>query len=147
MICIIINSLGRGGAERSILLLVDELLRRGMRVQIVCLYALRDEYPLTGTLIDHVVRLGGTSFLQALTRLLGYMRRTQPHVLFSLMPQANLAALLVGRGLGLPVLTSERTTPTQFYTPAPKLFLALLPHALSARAVFISHYALQHGLP
>ncbi len=147
MISIVINSLGRGGAERSILLLVEELLRRGTQVQIVCLFALRDEYPVPEAVQGHVVRLQAASFAQALVRLHRHLRSLRPHTLFSLMPQANLAAVLVGRWLGLPVLSSERTTPTLFYAPAAKLYLALLPHAFSARAVFISHYALDHGLP
>lgn len=147
LISIVINSLGRGGAERSILLLAEELLRRGERVQIVCLFVLRDEYALPDAVRGHVVRLEAASFAQGLARLHGQLRRVRPRALFSLMPQANLAALLAGRWLGLPVLTSERTTPLLFYAPAAKLNLALLPHVFSARAVFISQYALDHGLP
>lgn len=147
LICVVINSLGRGGAERSILLLVEELLRRGLQVQLVCLFQLLDEYRLPDTLRSHVVRLGASSFLLGLWRLHHHLRDQPVRVVYSLMPQANLAALLVCRSLGLPLLTSERTTPTLFYASRAKLVTALLPHAASSRAVFISHYARDHGLP
>ena len=147
MICIAINSLGRGGAERSILLLAEELVRRGQQLRIVCLFALRDEYPIPETLRKLVVRLNAPSMLPAFVSLYRYLRKQRPALVFSLMPQSNLASVLACRWLGLPVMTSERTTPTLFYRPRPKLALALLPHAISTRAVFISHYALDHGLP
>lgn len=147
MICIILNSLGRGGAERSILLLAEELLRLGVPVQIVSLFNLHDEYPIPDGLRGQVVRLGARSPLLALLRLRSHLACLRPKAVFSLMPQANLASMLVGRFLGLTVLTSERTTPTLFYPSRLKLFLGLLPHTFSRRAVFISHYALDHGLP
>jgi glycosyltransferase involved in cell wall biosynthesis len=147
MICIVLNSLGRGGAERSILLLAEELLRQGVPVQIVSLFNLQDEYPVPDVLRGHVVRLSARSFLFALLRLRSHLACLRPKAVFSLMPQANLASVLIGRFLGLPVLTSERTTPTLFYRPRLKLFLSLLPHTFSQLAVFISHYALDHGLP
>lgn len=147
MICIVLNSLGRGGAERSILLLAEELQRLGVRVQVVSLFNLPDEYPLPDALRGQVVRLGARSPLFALLRLRSHLACLRPKAVFSLMPQANLASMLIGRFLGLPVLTSERTTPTLFYRSRLKLFLGLLPHTFSRRAVFISHYALDHGLP
>jgi glycosyltransferase involved in cell wall biosynthesis len=147
MICIILNSLGRGGAERSILLLAEELLRQGVSVQIVSLFNLQDEYPVPNILRRHVVRLGASSSLFALLRLRSHLACLRPKVVFSLMPQANLASTFIGRFLGIPVLTSERTTPLLFYRSRLKLFLALLPHTVSRRAVFISHYALDQGLP
>lgn len=147
MICIVLNSLGRGGAERSMLLLAEELQRLGVPVQVVSLFNLPDEYPVPDTLRGLVVRLGARSPLFALLRLRTHFACLRPKAVFSLMPQANLASMLIGRFLRLPVLTSERTTPTLFYRSRLKLFLALLPHTFSRQAVFISHYALDHGLP
>lgn len=147
MICIVLNSIGRGGAERSILLLAEELQRLGVPLQVVSLFNLPDEYPVSDTLRGLVVRLGARSPLFALLRLLSHFACLRPKAVFSLMPQANLASMFIGRFLRLPVLTSERTTPTLFYRSRLKLFLALLPHTFSRQAVFISHYALDHGLP
>lgn len=147
MICIVLNSLGRGGAERSILLLAEELQRLGVPVQIVSLFNLPNEYPVPDALRGKVVRLGARSSLFALMRLRSHLACLRPKAVFSLMPQANLASVFIGRFLGLPVLTSERTTPTRFYRSRLKLFLGLLPHTFSRQAVFISHYALDHGLP
>jgi len=147
MICIVLNSLGRGGAERSILLLAEELLRQAVPVQIVSMFNLHDEYPVPDALRGLVVRLGARSPLFALLRLYSHLACLRPKAVFSLMPQANLASTLIGCFLGLPVLTSERTTPTLFYRSKFKLFLSLLPHTFSQRAVFISHYALDQGLP
>jgi glycosyltransferase involved in cell wall biosynthesis len=147
MICIVLNSIGRGGAERSILLLAEELLRQGVPVQIVSLFNLPDEYPVPDALRGKVVRLGSRSPLFALLRLRSHLGCLRPIAVFSLMSQANLASALIGCLLGLPVLTSERTTPTLFYRSRFKQFLSLVPHTFSRRAVFISHYALDHGLP
>jgi glycosyltransferase involved in cell wall biosynthesis len=147
LICIVINALGRGGAEKSILLLAEELSRRGDSVQIVCLFACPDEYLVSVLLQERVVRLDAPSAVQALWRLHRHLRHQRPRVVFSLMPHANLAATLVARWQGLLVLTSERTTPTLFYRSALKLNLALWPHAWSNAAVFISNYALDRGLP
>lgn len=147
MICIVLNSLGRGGAERSILLLAEELLRQGVPVQIVSLFNQHDEYPFPDALRGRLVQLGARSPLSALWHLRSHLACLRPKAVFSLMPQSNLASTLIGCFLGLPVLTSERTTPTLFYRSRIKLFLALLPHVFSRRAVFISNYALVHGLP
>lgn len=147
MICIVINSLGRGGAERSILQLAEELVRRGEALQILCLFELRDEYTLPDSLRAQTVRLRAGNIAQAMLRLHRHLQQQRPRAVFSLMPQANLAAALVCRWLGLPLATSERTTPALFYRSAVKLHLALLPHAMSDRAVFISRYALASGLP
>jgi glycosyltransferase involved in cell wall biosynthesis len=147
VISIVINSLGRGGAERSILLLTEELLRRGNPVQIVCLFDLPEEYPVPPALQTCVHRLRARSDWMALVQLRRYLANRRPRVVYALMPQSNLAAWLAGASLRLPVLTSERTTPTLFYRSKLKLLLSMLPHAFSRQAVFISHFALKQGLP
>lgn len=147
MIAIVINSLGRGGAERSILLLAEELLRRGEQVQIICLSNLPEEYPVPDALNACVHRLHACSVWTAIVRLRRRLASHRPRVVFALMPQSNLIAWLVGLSLGLSVLTSERTTPMLFYRSRLKLLLSLLPHAFSKQAVFISNHALHQGLP
>lgn len=147
MICIIANSLGRGGAERSALLLFAELVRREIPVQFVSLYTSAAEYPVDAALEPHMARLAAHSFIGGVGGLFRLFLRQRPRTVFSLMPQANLTAMIVCRALGLRVYSSERTTPIQSYRPRAKLMLALLPHVLSARAIFISHFALEHGLP
>jgi glycosyltransferase involved in cell wall biosynthesis len=147
MIVFVLNSLGRGGAERSILLLAEELVRLGESVQIVCLFKVEDEYQIPEILNGKLFFLGSTSFMFALLRLSLHLLGLRPKIIFSLMPQANLASSFIGFFLGLSVLTSERTTPISFYRSRLKLSLSLIPHTISRRAVFISHYALEQGLP
>lgn len=147
MIYIVINSLGKGGAERSVLELLAELVRLRVPARVLTLYAMSGEYPIDPALAAHVTRLGARSFVLALWRLFRRLRRVPGDRVFSLMPQSNLAAIVVGRLRGLPVVTSERTTPRLFYRPLPKMYAALLPHALADRSVFISRYALDNGLP
>lgn len=147
MLHIVLNSLGRGGAERSVLDLFGELLRRGHPVRLVLLHTLPNEYAVPEDLAPYVVRLGADSFVSTVSRLHRLLRATEGSRVFSLMPQANIVGVLVGRLLGLPTVTSERTTPSMFYKSPVKLALALSPHLFSSRSVFISHFALAHGLP
>lgn len=147
MITVVINSLGRGGAELSIMLLVQELNRMGQAAQIVCLFTDPVEHEVPSDLAGAIVRLNARSMAQAVWRLYGHLRSRRPEQVYALMPQSNLAAVLCSRLLRLPVITSERTTPTLLYDASWKLFTALLPHALSDRAVFISRYALERGVP
>ncbi len=147
MINIVINSLGRGGAERSVILLAEELLRQGKKVHIVCLFDTTDEYSVSEELLGCIHRLNAKSIWIALIKLWLHILYWRPCLLFSLMPQSNITTWLVAVFLRIPFLTSERTTPTLFYRSKFKLLLSLLPHVFSRKAVFISHYALNHGLP
>lgn len=147
MIRIIINSLGKGGAERSVLTLLKELIQKEIKVEVICLFADRDSYEIDYELKDHVKLLNSSSFVTAQWNLLRYLLSRRDGFIFSLLPQSNLSAIWVGMLLGIRVITSERTTPTHFYKTRLKLALALLPHALSNKAVFISNYAVTHGLP
>ncbi len=147
VIHIVLNSLGRGGAERSVLQLLQELLRRGIEAEIICLFADSNTYEVDDTILAHIKFLNAPSYIAAQWRLLLYLAQHRDGLVFSLMPQSNIAAVWIGKLLGIRVITSERTTPRLFYRSPTKLMLALLPHAFSSRAVFISRFALRFGLP
>lgn len=147
MLYIILNSLGRGGAERSIIQLADELVRRRFSFKLVLLQDHQQEYSISAGLLDHVIRLKAPNYGVAALRLFRLLSKDNTPTLFSLMPQANLMSALVAKWRGIPLFTSERTSPALFYRTKARLYGALLPHLIAARAVFISHFAVDYGLP
>lgn len=147
MIQIVINTLGRGGAERSALTLAEGLLARGEAVSIVCLFPEPEEYEPAPALSARVVRLQARSLPSAAWRLWAHLRRTRPAVMYSLLPQANFVSVIGGFLTGIPIVTSERVTPAAFYRRSWKLWMVLLIHLCARRAVFISRHAMEQGVP
>lgn len=143
----VLNSLGRGGAEKSILSLACEFIRRGIPVSIVLMSSLPNEYPVPPELDGRIVRLEAGSFPAGVLKLLAQLARRRPDRLMTAMPQASAAGSLVGLLLGIPAYVTERTTPLHFYGNGLKLWVALAPHVLGRRSLFISRYALESGLP
>lgn len=129
------------------LLLLQQLVNRGVPAEIICLFADHNEYEVESSLCPYVRSLSSNTYPQALLRLFRYLSARRRGRLFSLMPQANIAAVCIGKLLGMRVVTSERTTPSSFYSSRVKLTLALMPHVFSNRTIFISHHALNRGLP
>jgi glycosyltransferase involved in cell wall biosynthesis len=147
MISIVINSLGRGGAERSVLILLEELRGKGVSAELILLRNTEVQYDLPQSLAPHVVSLGAASYAHAAWKLLGYYRTRKPSVIYAMMPQASLIAVATAALIGVRAVTSERTTPVLFYRNPIKRDLALAPHALASQTIFISRYALENGIP
>lgn len=146
MIVIVITSLGRGGAERSTLQLVDGLISKNVEVRLVVLFREVDEYPIPDKLSPVIYWLESPSYIVAVIRLYKTLICLRPRFVYSVMPQANIGALLCTLFLNIPLISSERTTIELFYRSKAKKALVLLGHLLASRAVFISYFALSNGL-
>ena len=146
-ITIVINSVGRGGAERSIIALTTRLIEQGFEVELILLFDSEKEYELSPEIKSRVVRLSAETWLQAAAALYRHLGKRRPSFVYALMPQANIAALVTCALRRIPLFTSERTAPASFYKSTAKLWIALMPHYFSKRPIFISHYAVREGLP
>lgn len=141
-IALLISSLRSGGAERVASIVVNYWARKGQDVQLFTLSG-REDSPFYD--LDPAVRhvpLGISRLsrhpLQALAnnlRRVWLIRREiakgQPDVLISFMDTTNVLAILATRGLGVPVIVSERSNPT---IQAPKTAWRLMRNLLYSRA-------------
>jgi glycosyltransferase involved in cell wall biosynthesis len=141
------NSVERGGAEKSILALIDYLIDINIDINLVLLFDGDDEYAISPKIHSRIVRLSAGNWINASIKLYKYLKKSQPALVYSLMPQSNIAALISCLACRIDFISSERTSPTSFYHPSAKLWLALVPHYFSKHPIFISHHAVDKGLP
>jgi len=95
-ISLLINSLRGGGAERVMVMIANELARRGFRTHLVLG---RDHGAYSQHISPNVtvVDLHTNRTLQATMALARYLRNTRPPVLLSASVMCNIAALALGR--------------------------------------------------
>ncbi len=110
-LAMLVTDLQRGGAPLRLARIALHLRDRGVRVAVGCLSG-------RGPLHRELERAGLTTFAcdarhaldwRALLRLQRMLRGLQPDLLFATLMHANVGARLVGRRLGVPVLTSTAT--------------------------------------
>jgi len=97
-ICLLIRSLGVGGAERQLLELAQGLHARGVPVTVVTFYAngaLQEAVECDGVRVVPANKRSRWDVIGFLWRLVRVIRAERPRVLYSFLPTANLLALLV----------------------------------------------------
>lgn len=105
------GSLNRGGAERVITLLAEEYRKRGDEVHLAVLLDSKQGYKVNDAIILHdIVHRGGhlkyvSKWISGLRNIL---QQVKPNVVVSFAGRINMITMLVARGLGIPVLISER---------------------------------------
>ncbi|MBU1248928.1 MAG: glycosyltransferase family 4 protein [Proteobacteria bacterium] len=133
-LCLIISSLGSGGAERVLAQLANHWAEAGHHVSVLTLSG--PEKPIFHTMAQeiHLRQLGVAEntigIFAKITKLI-HRRQTlrtrilaaRPHVVISFLDTTNILTLLATRGLELPVIVCERTDPTAH---DPGLFWRLL---------------------
>lgn len=98
VVCFLIRSLERGGAERQVTLLAIELVKRGWHVSIIVFYgggAFAAELEASGVKIVELHKTGRWDLLPFLMRLLSLLRQMRPAYLYSFMTIANLLTALM----------------------------------------------------
>lgn len=120
-ICLVINSLRCGGAERVAATLSNEWVRAGHQVSFVTLAPVGlDFYPLdhrVDRLGLHLMKRSNGLFdgiaanLHRLRRLREEFARVRPDVIVSFVDCMNVLVLIAATGSGIPVVVSERTDP------------------------------------
>jgi GalNAc-alpha-(1->4)-GalNAc-alpha-(1->3)-diNAcBac-PP-undecaprenol alpha-1,4-N-acetyl-D-galactosaminyltransferase len=123
-VCFFIWGLRAAGAERVLSFLANGWSVKGWRVVILTMENGRTEpfYPLARAIEVQSLDLleDSTSLLSGLSnnfrRLSGIrraIREARPDVLIAFIDKANILAVLASRGLGVPVVISERTDPSR----------------------------------
>ena len=122
-IVIVISTMGPGGAERVVSYLSGFWADAGKQVLLVTLSSETPFYTLNESV--KVVGLGvmaeSKSMVQGVRRNIARVReikaelkRTAPDVVISFMDKTNILVLLATRGLGVPVIVSERIFPGSY---------------------------------
>lgn len=120
-ICLVINSLRPGGAERVAANLTNEWTRAGHEVSLITLAPTAlDFYGLDSRIDRRALDIMGQSkgFVSSivanvsrLRRLRQELRTIRPDVIVSFIDCMNVLVLIAAAGLGIPVVVSERTDP------------------------------------
>jgi glycosyltransferase involved in cell wall biosynthesis len=120
-IAFVIPSLGAGGAERVATLLANEWRRVGHDVTLVNFDRPGTEpfFPLDPGVSLHALSAHATKGALAklgtnaarVSRLRSLLQTLRPDVVVAFMTEANVVALWASRGLGIPVVISERNQP------------------------------------
>ncbi len=145
-----IHSLGRGGAERVVVTLATEMVKKGIQVWIATTATFENEYPLPeGVERLHVGTTPGEESLperkkRALRkdRLHAALLEKKPEVLYSLCRGANYRAALAAKGTGVPVIISVRNDPKVDYGSRKQKILSTLIYREAAGAVFQTEEAM-----
>lgn len=93
-VVLLIRSLGRGGAERQVLLLARGLQARGIGVRIVTLYPATDTVDDTSGLDIRSAQKNSRWDIAALWRLYRLIAQDAPHVVYSFLAVPNVLAAL-----------------------------------------------------
>jgi GalNAc-alpha-(1->4)-GalNAc-alpha-(1->3)-diNAcBac-PP-undecaprenol alpha-1,4-N-acetyl-D-galactosaminyltransferase len=120
-ITLVISTLTIGGAQRVMSLMANYWAAQGHDVTLVSLSPQSDDwFPLhqlvtrvSLNLLSDSAHLGQALCQNALRvlRLRDQLRRLRPDVVISFMDTTNVLTILASRGLGIPVIISERTNP------------------------------------
>jgi GalNAc-alpha-(1->4)-GalNAc-alpha-(1->3)-diNAcBac-PP-undecaprenol alpha-1,4-N-acetyl-D-galactosaminyltransferase len=123
-ICLVLNSLAAGGAERVAANLANEWTGAGHDVAIVTLASADlDFYRLDDRVNRQPLCVTGTSEgplaavvanVRRVRRLRREFRRLEPDVFVSFMDTTNVLVLIAGAGLGKPIFVSERIDPRKY---------------------------------
>jgi GalNAc-alpha-(1->4)-GalNAc-alpha-(1->3)-diNAcBac-PP-undecaprenol alpha-1,4-N-acetyl-D-galactosaminyltransferase len=123
-VCFIIWALSAAGAERVLSILANQWAQKGWEV--VILTTSNEQatpfYPLADSIVLRQLNLlkDSNSFLSALSNnikrirtLRRVIKETRPDVVISFIDTTNSLTIMATRGLGIPVIISERTDPSR----------------------------------
>ena len=155
-LCFMIHALTAGGAERVLSELANHYARKGTHD--VHLITFQPEgapsfYPLEPSITLHQPGLnqtgpGGLSKVKRILKRLYAMRKIlktlRPHKIISFVDEMNIATLLAGLGLKIPVVISERIDPRyhniNFISKILRRFLYPFSHKLVEQGEYISSF-------
>lgn len=141
-IALLISSLRSGGAERVASIVANYWARKGQDVQLFTLSGKEDSpfydldpavryVPLGISCLSRHPLQGLANNLRRVWHIRRVIAKARPDVLISFMDTTNVLAILATRGLGVPVVASERSNPT---IQAPKTAWSLMRNRLYSRA-------------
>lgn len=117
---LLVSALNNGGAQRVAVTLANAWTERGDSVTLVptfsgrgeCFYQVSDRVQLI-YLADLVKKSGKNviAYIKRFRALRKLIRESRPDILVSFLTNVNVAAILITRGLKIPLIVSERTNP------------------------------------
>lgn len=148
----VINSLGAGGAEHSLVELVGPMKEAGIELAVVTLSPpAAGVSPTTGRALP-VTHLGGRGLRDKVVRLHRLLRASRPALVHTSLFDADIVGRLAGRWAGVPVMTSLVNTmydPARFEDPAiraGRLRAVKQLDALTARHLTFHFHAITHAV-
>lgn len=129
---LLIGALTRGGSERVMVNLSEDLIRKGWKVTLVTQYQKAGEYSLNPAvkriISDITEKETGRSrilnFKKRFMKLRNIWKREKPDVILSFIGKNNMMAILTSRLLEIPVAVSVRGDPAMEYYTGWMRFLA-----------------------
>lgn len=139
-----INSLGKGGAERVIINLSEEMAALGKQCVIATIWKDKDEYPLSDTVRRIDVGVGQRESEYSRSELRNERKRLlkeailkeKPDVIISFCRNANYRAILAAEGTGVPVFFSVRSDPKTDYASIKQKAMSTVIYSKAKGAVF-----------
>jgi glycosyltransferase involved in cell wall biosynthesis len=122
---LVISSLAGGGAERTATILANAWANRGDRVTLVTLDGEAAFFSLDERVAHRPLAVAGPSSnllatvansVRRIRAIRAAVRASEPAALISFIETTNVLTLLATRGLGIPVIVSERSDPAHFAT-------------------------------
>jgi glycosyltransferase involved in cell wall biosynthesis len=131
-------SLSMGGAEQSLCILANELAAKGWGVSIISLedsdsppyYALHESisiYQVRSVSEARSTFHAATMFVSSLRAIRRLLRAIGPDIIVSFLDWVNVLSIFASRGLGIPIVYSERVDPR--YAPTRRFWKLLRPLA------------------
>ena len=123
-IALIISSLAAGGAERVLSLMANWWAEQGNDITVITIAGVERDFYNTDASITRVAldlmhdRRNALDAIRANINRVRALRKAvqeaKPHVVISFVDITNILVILATRGLGIPVIISERTSPKHF---------------------------------
>jgi GalNAc-alpha-(1->4)-GalNAc-alpha-(1->3)-diNAcBac-PP-undecaprenol alpha-1,4-N-acetyl-D-galactosaminyltransferase len=110
-----VGTMGNGGAERVVSVLANRFVEEGHQVLITQLYSHKCDYELNSRIKLNCVAPDGsqgmTRSIKTITLLRDFLKAERPDVIISFLANVNIYTIIASRGLGIPVIGSERNDP------------------------------------
>ena len=154
-VAIVLSGLGAGGAERVVSILSREWVETGHQVTVICFESEKalSYYPLDPRInIRQLglspVRAGPFVAVGAVMRRVYVLRQVfgeiSPDVIISYLSRTNILTLLSSRGMGVPVIVSERNNPNMQHLGFTWNFLRRVTYRYAVGMVVMTKAVLQY---
>lgn len=116
-ILLVIGGLSFGGAERVITNLANSLVKNGDEVILTGVFYKDPAYELDNR-VTFINGINGKNTLISMIKLRKLIKKSNPDIVLSFLTHINIATLIAGIGLKIPIVISERNDPVK--TPTEK---------------------------
>lgn len=116
-IIFVIGIMGKGGAERVIAAISNELVKSNFEIEIITIYGNRQDYYLDGRIKLYPIicknRIRLLRPFERIVRLRKMIKRSNPDAVISFLADVNIHTIISMIGILIPLIVSERNDPRQ----------------------------------